>query len=395
MDTIEIEPFSEADADQIVQLVADRIGEEDSAEARLVLEDDVFDRKRWTVARDGDRVVSTMASFPLTFRYGDVGLAASHYEFVATARSHEGRGLVRRQFDYHHDFSAQHGELIQMIVGIPYFYRRLGYEYALPVRPLRILANDVPVTSPDGWRAREADREDLDLVMGLQSTVLATVPTSFSLSRDLWGFILDSPVYTTFVALQGDQPKGMGRVYLADGTPILTDVVAAEADTLAVLVARSRQLAPEAATFLLSRVAVDTHLTAWDHDDYTYSYYVRIPDPVALLNAIRPTLEARLAMSEFENQEGAGLISLYTSSITFSYEDGTLSPFVAEGPEPAPVSKGGAGVPPDLFSSMVLGAFGVDGLAQQHADFRPGKSRALLKTLFPKTDYDVASWVVP
>ena len=77
-------------------------------------------------------------------------------EFVATDEEYEGRGLVRRQFEYHHADVARRGELFQMIVGIPYFYRQFGYEYALPVPGWRTIApGDVPVVS-EQWTTREA-----------------------------------------------------------------------------------------------------------------------------------------------------------------------------------------------------------------------------------------------
>ncbi len=392
---LDIRAATDADIPGIVQLIADRIGEEDAPEAELVLRDPNFDRRRWTVVLDGDEVVSTMAAFPVSFHYGGLSLAASNFEFVATARSHEGRGLVRRQFDHHHIVAADHQEMIQLVVGIPYFYRLLGYEYALNVRPLKILRPDVAVEVPAGWEHRMALPDDVDLVMGLQSQARVGSQVAFSHSGELWRFILSSPVYQTVLAMHGGQVKAMGRIYLDDGTPILTDVVAGDADGLAAVVAASREVAPGKPTFMLSRVSVEPYLAAWEVDDYSYAYYVRIPDPVAYLNAVRAVLEHRLGTSSFESESGEVTLSLYRSSITFSHDRGRLSTFERHGPEPAPGSKGGAGVPPDAFVQLVLGNVGVDELARRFPDFRPGAHRDLLKALFPKVASDVASWVVP
>ena len=395
VDHIEIRPAGDADVAAIVGLIEDRIGEEDAPEAALVLSDPTFDRARWTVAVDGGQVVSTMAAFPMTFHYGSLTLAATNFEFVATAKSHEGRGLVRRQFEYHHALAAEHGELIQIIVGIPYFYRKLGYEYALQVRPLRILQPEVAVTMPEGWEYRIATPADTDLVMGLQAVGRRSAAVAFAHTEQLWRFILTSPVYRTVIGLFKGKPRAMARVYLDDGTPILTDVVAGDADGLAAVVTTTRESAPGKPTFMLSRAAVDGLLSAWEADDYTYGYYVRIADPVAFLNAIRPVLEHRLGVSAFEGQSGRALISQYRSSIEFEHDRGRLSAFTWAGPEPAPGARGGAGVPPDLFCTLVLGGVGVDELARRHPDLRPGKLRDLLRTMFPKAESDVASWVVP
>lgn len=103
----------------------------------------------------------------------------------------------------------------------------------------------------------------------------------------------------------------------------------------------------------------------------------------------------RLRTSPFEGTSSDVVISLYRSSIRFSHNGADLSAFEAAEAEPAPGARGGAGVPPDLFVTMVLGSVGVDELARRHPDFRPGKQRQLLRTLFPRLEADVASWVVP
>lgn len=390
-----VRPAGDGDVEQIVELIRDRIGEEDAPEAELVLRDGSYDRSRWSVVEEDGAVVSTMAAFPMSFHYGNATLSATNFEFVATAGPYEGRGFVRRQFDYHHRLAAEHDELIQVVVGIPYFYRTLGYEYALRVRPLQILTSDATATVPADWEVRQASAGDVDLVLGLQQGARPVATVAFSHSAQLWSFILSSPVYRTLIAYHRGSARAMGRIYLDEGTPILTDVVASDGDGLAAIVAASRRLAPGEPTFLVSRTGVESLLSAWKRDDYSYAYYVRIGDPVTFLNAVRPVLEARLETSPFEAQRGDALISLYRSSITFSHEEGALSPFARAGPEPAPGARGGAGVPPDLFCTLVLGDVGVDQLAHRHADFRPGKLRELLQVLFPKVDSDVASWVVP
>ena len=68
---------------------------------------------------------------------------------VATRPAYRKRGLVRAVFEMAHARSAAKGELVQVITGIPYFYRQFGYEYALDLEGHRLVAAaDVPhVTS--------------------------------------------------------------------------------------------------------------------------------------------------------------------------------------------------------------------------------------------------------
>ena len=84
---------------------------------------------------DGDRVVSTATLLDETVRVGDVVLPAGQVELVATHTGYEGRGLVRALMGWAHDRSRDRGHLLQVMIGIPYFYRLFGYEYAIDIPP--------------------------------------------------------------------------------------------------------------------------------------------------------------------------------------------------------------------------------------------------------------------
>ena len=113
------------------------------------------------------------------------------------------------------------------------------------------------------------------------------------------------------------------------------------------------------------------------------------------LNAVRPELSRRLTASSLNDAKGEGVISLYASSIRFSYEDGEVGEFVAGPRDQAPISKGGSGVPPDLITSLLVGPLGFAGLAERHPDVNAGKQAELMNVLFPPLTTDVQSWVVP
>ena len=52
-------------------------------------------------------------------------------ELVGTHPDYRRRGLVREQFEVLHRWSKERGHLMQAIAGIPYYYRRFGYEMAV------------------------------------------------------------------------------------------------------------------------------------------------------------------------------------------------------------------------------------------------------------------------
>nr|WP_164702760.1 GNAT family N-acetyltransferase [Modestobacter sp. KNN46-3] len=125
------------DLEQVGALLADRGEPADALDQRLVVEDPDTGWDATAVVVDGDRVVSTATLLADSVRLEDVVLPAGQVELVATAPAYEGRGLVRALMAWAHDRSAARGDLLQVMIGIPYFYRLFGYEYAIDVPPAR------------------------------------------------------------------------------------------------------------------------------------------------------------------------------------------------------------------------------------------------------------------
>jgi len=394
--SLTVRHVTDADIPGVVALVADRIGKEDAPEAQLVLEDSEYDRRRWTVAVDGDRVVSTMGTYPMRARFGDLHLPAALVEFVATATDYEGRGLVRRQFDYHHADLLQRGELLEVMVGITYFYRRLGYEYAMPVAPWQeIPSREVPGV-PDGWIVRVAGEADRQTIQDLQRPILESTDMSIGLSDQMWRFLLRSPVYDTLLAERGGAPQACGRIYLDDQNPYVMDLAGESRDGLLAILAGVGVRNPDRNLTVLTRPEASPNLDDLGSLSATgEAYYARIGDPVRWLNAVRHELSRRLSASSLAGQSGEGMISLYTSSIRFGYANGEVGEFVRGPREQAPISKGGSGVPPDLVTSLLVGPLGFAGLAERHPDVNAGSQQELMDVLFPPLTLDVQTWVVP
>src|SRR5512140_3819445 len=97
------------------------------------------------------RIVSTMNLIPQTWTYEGIEFGVGRPELVGTLPEYRGRGLVRRQFDEVHKWSAERGLMVQAITGIRYYYRQFGYEYALDLNRWR-MGSSVP-------RLKEGERE--------------------------------------------------------------------------------------------------------------------------------------------------------------------------------------------------------------------------------------------
>ena len=78
-----------------------------------------------------DKIVSALLLIPQVWRYEEVELPTGRVELVATDKEYRRRGLIRVLMNAIHERSAALGHKLQVITGIPNYYRQFGYTMAL------------------------------------------------------------------------------------------------------------------------------------------------------------------------------------------------------------------------------------------------------------------------
>ncbi len=167
-DGLTLRTAAERDLEQIGALLAARGDEADAEDLQLVANDDDEGLDAVMVVTDGDRVVSTATLLRESVSISGVAVPTGQVELVATAPAYEGRGLVRALMEEAHRRSADRGDLLQVMIGIPFFYRQFGYSYAMPI-PMTWDVLDVPVADPD-ITVRPARLTDIPAMEALQTS---------------------------------------------------------------------------------------------------------------------------------------------------------------------------------------------------------------------------------
>lgn len=386
---LDIGPATADDHDQIVELVRSQIGEEDALEAEIALRTaDHGASGGWKVARQGDRVAACLLLIEARARVGAVTVPAATVELVATDPAVTGRGIMRSLLEHTHEVCDSSGLVLQWIEGIPNFYRRFGYEYAAPT-PDEVACDALEL--PTGWTARKAGPEDLAELVAIQERTSDRADVSFAHPPLEWGWILESPVYETYIAARGEE-RAAARRYLWDGVPHVFDVAADGPDGVMAAVAAA---ADGSTATVLSRHGVEEWIRRLGRpSSRSYSRYVRIADPIALLRALTPEFERRLARAGWTGSRRT-MVGFYTSSVEIELSEGSIVGWEPAGRLPAPISAGGLGVPSDLFAHLVVGPWGARALRTQYADVLYGSEDRLWEVLFPPMSQDVQTWVYP
>ena len=145
-------------------------------------------------------------------------------------------------------------------------------------------------------------------------------------------------------------------------------------------------------------------------------YYVRVPDPVALLEWLRPVLGARLVAAGLADEPREVLLSCWRWHVRFTVDPrrsagsepadpsaagsgswgfGVVGPMRGGRAEQRPISKGGSGWPPDGFASLVFGPYGALELEERLPDAFLGHQRDLMAALFPPHRADLVTFYLP
>lgn len=393
---LELRTARPSDLDQIGALLVDRGEEPDALDHRLVVEG-ALGWDACAVVVDGDRVVSTATLLDETVRVGDVVLAAGQVELVATDREYEGRGLVRALMGWAHDRSRERGHLLQVMIGIPYFYRLFGYEYAIDIpraRALRELPPPEPGEATTGSVLREATTADLPALVALQDAAQAEYDVAMPHPAERWRWLLAHEASTTRVLERDGVVVASARTGVPDDGLLVAEAAAADMAAADELLVALRGLG-EPLTIVHRPLTVPGR--AWAErlepagSDAT-QYYARLERPELVLDALRPVLTARLRAAGLGRDV---VISTFGRHYRLPWSADTgLGPVEVGGPMQAPGVAQGAGVAPDRLPALLLGQLGIEGLARLHPDVYAPDAE-FFGALFPPLTADLLTYYLP
>ena len=383
-----------ADAEGIVELSVAAHGPNDAGAVGYLL----GQPESWAVVVDGEQVVSTGVLLDHEGRYGPVPVRFGQPEYVATDPDYRRRGLVRALFDLLHQRSGALGHHFTVISGIPYFYRRLGYQYGLQ-HPPRYRLSDRRLAATDSWAVGPATLVDVDDLVRLHEAAHDAADLVTFRPRADWEWLVSEASRhgeEVFVARRDGRVEGFGRLQRHPGARVgRAELFEGAADS----VGAARALLAHARGGELGEdlTVVDRPGTPFSHalhgagepsQDHL-ALYTRLPDPVAFLRHVRPGLSRRLAASGFAGDQGTLTVSLYDRTLLLPYDRGEVGDARWGPAMEDPFGEGHAGVAPDALDALLLGRFGASALDDRVDDVMLGPDRPLLDVLFPDLRADV------
>jgi hypothetical protein len=365
------------------------------------------------------RIVSTLNLIPQTWMYEGIPFGVGRPELVGTLPEYRNRGLVRIQFEEIHKWSAERGDLVQVITGIPFYYRLFGYEMTLDLGSRRFgYEGNVPKLKEgeaEPYHIRRATQTDLSFVAQVYEQASARYEIVCRRTPEIWSYELDGQSYDNvghyeIMLIEDAQGKFVG--YFQHSTSIGGIGVSVRGYELRLGVSWL-EVTPSVARYLwqrgqeyakhdgkqcdkfgfmlgLSHPAYDALSASLPDEHKNYTWYIRVPNLPAFILRIKPALEKRLADSIAAGYSGELKISFYRDGLRLVFEKGRLQSAESWKPNPANEDENAA-FPGLTFLQMVFGHRSFEELNYVFADcyWNTTEVRHVLEILFPRKLSDV------
>ena len=162
---------SKDDLDRILELNITVHGEETRKYiSDLFLEHPRREEVLWLYIEDinTNKIVSGLTLCPLEWIIEDITIPICEMGFVGTLEPYRGRGFIVKLNDLFKKAMDERNYVFSVIRGIPYYYRRLDYEFVFPLDDrIILLTNKVPDNEYGNLKIRRAQEQDLNLIQTL------------------------------------------------------------------------------------------------------------------------------------------------------------------------------------------------------------------------------------
>lgn len=375
-------------------------------------------KENWFIAEEKatGRVVSAFALIPWAWEMEGVPLKVAEMGIVGTLEAHRGKGLMRLLNKEFNQALADEGYDLAVIQGIPGFYHRFGFHYAVEMENhinLHLAALPGKPESPC-FDFRRAGVEDIPFLMAKDEAYRGAYSIAVKRTEANWWYLFSESLKTEYGSefwVMTD-PKGEASHYFrialnGFGKGLIVSEVSEGVDEGA---------AQEILSFCKGKalegdkpyVRLNLHRESTlgkiarsmgAPESLPYAWQVKVVDKEAFLKRMAPVLERRLADSLFPSYTGTLRLNLFDSGIDLAWQDGKLHHI---GPATGEDCDAMMSMTDDLFALLCLGHRSWQEIRHIRPDIFPdliyvdpavcpasGRTARLVDALFPKR----MSWV--
>ncbi len=361
----------------------------------------------------GSQIVAAAGLIRHRWWFDDLSISVGTPEFVATHDDYRHQGLMTAVLQALHAHSQAQGETLQAVAGIPHFYRRVGYEYALErddERDFDLAAYRATADLATPYRVRRMTTGDIAQALSIyeqqrRGFLLTTAMDAVRWQYDLTGHSAGSDIKMRHYSIVDQQDELVGyyktwgdegddygaffinelgiaphaslpRAFHAMCTALLRQHAqiaggeAPELETIKLSIGRTHPVYRALAPFLVQA----KHPTSW---------YIRCNDLAAFLQQASAVWARRLTGSGGTTSMTL-LLDFYTHALRLRFDNGLLVAVDRAAGEPQETEYS-AQLPQPTFLKLLLGYRSLDELLYADPDVvLDDRTYTLLNRLFPK-----------
>jgi len=351
-----------------------------------------------------NKIIAWLCLLRKTCIFEGIELSYGQMDMVGTQKEYRNRGLMHQLSKALDERAAEYDLPFLVILGIPYFYKKLGYEYAITLEEsVRIPPERIPPLQEDTDKAfciekvensttfkaylavRAKRNAYLDLYQQIPiSSLKFYSPYKLEESDEVRHFYLvkkKGEIIGNFYLVMRFGHLRIRELYIEDIAAIPGILqYASELATHYKLPLTIAKPAQEALIPYLEEIA-GTKLSE------PYAWYVKIPSVIKFLEHITAILETRLEQSSYQGLDACIRINNYKAGIKLTFQKGKLIDLtelsrleIQNRTQPIDLH-----IPPNYFTQLLLGYRTLEELEAITFDvICAGKTNHLLNTLFPK-----------
>ena len=370
----------------------------------------------WFLAEEkqSSKIVAAFALIPWVWEIQDIKLKVAEMGIVATAENHQGKGLMKmlnKEFD--NTLACEEFDLA-VIQGIPGFYHKFGYNYAIPMENhINLDLNTIHDSfDSSSFEVRKAEITDIPFLMQEDENHKKSNLISVVRSHKQWEYILTHGGRTEYgceiLIFESINEKFYCRVLLegfGKGLIIseVSGLISDEAVMFMFYLLKERVLR-ERKPFIRLNVDNDSHIGKYAislgaEKSKSYAWQIKVPNKLGFLVKIKSVLQERVLRSDFVHFSDTLRLDFFTDAIDLLFENGTIVS-IQEASESEVENT--FCIPKDLFASLILGHRSWEQLQFARPDIAPialylnpdlkqseNKTGKLINILFPQEK----SWI--
>jgi len=294
------------------------------------------------LAYDGDRLVGYVHLIDTPMDYFGLELKSCELGIVATDPDYQKRGISSQLTEQFMNEVKEKGYTSIFIQGIPHFYRKFGFHYAVPMHSAKFTFHKGKVPKQTDRQIHEAKAEDTDFIYekGLelrkQKSGIYRYRTKQLIKHSIVDYETPELKKLYYIVSENGEKKGyfclkndarqLDLEEISEMTPDLYDSVFSFLKEKAGDKNEIRLTVPKVSSFIeyLEDVC-EQKKVKFEKDIGEYAWQALIPDYFSFFQAIKPVLEHNIAHSAFKDSEIHFDFNTYQERIEFDIDDSKIN----------------------------------------------------------------------